>query len=116
MVYFVESSKPAAKLIRQNLLSLKIAAGFEIVQRKSERAIQDLAARQIKPNFIFLDPPYQLQQIYRDTLEFLGRSPISEHALVVAEHEKRFDPGTDFGRLHRFRKLEQGDAALSFYR
>src|SRR5213596_4082611 len=56
MVYFVEASKAAAELIRQNLQSLKIASGFEVVQHKSERAIRDLDARQIKPNFIFLDP------------------------------------------------------------
>jgi 16S rRNA (guanine966-N2)-methyltransferase len=115
-VYFVESSKPAAELIRQNLLSLGIAEGFEIFQQKSERAIRDLEARQISPNFIFLDPPYRLQQIYRETLDLLRNSPISEGALVVTEHEKRFDPGEIFGRLQRFRKLEQGDAALSFYR
>jgi 16S rRNA (guanine966-N2)-methyltransferase len=116
MVYFVESSKAAVELIRRNLLSLKIASGCEIVHHKSERAIRDLQARQIKPDFIFLDPPYGLQQVYRETLNLLGSSPISEHAHVIAEHEKRFDPGEKFGRLERSRKLEQGDAALSFYR
>jgi hypothetical protein len=35
---------------------------------------------------------------------------------VIAEHEKRYDPGARFGELQRFRVLEQGDAALSFYR
>jgi len=116
MVYFVEASKAAAELVRQNLQSLKIASGFEVVQHKSERAIRDFDARQIKPDFIFLDPPYQSQQLYRETLSLLGSSLISEHALVIAEHEKRFDPGEKFGRLQRFRKIEQGDAALSFYR
>jgi hypothetical protein len=37
-------------------------------------------------------------------------------SLVVAEHEKKFDPGEKFGPLLRFRKLVQGDAGLSFYR
>jgi hypothetical protein len=37
-------------------------------------------------------------------------------AIVIAEHEKRFDPGERFGALRRFRTLQQGDAALSFYR
>ena len=36
--------------------------------------------------------------------------------LVIAEHEKRFDPGEKFGDLQRTRKLLQGDAGLSFYR
>ena len=37
-------------------------------------------------------------------------------SLVIAEHEKIFDPGDDFGPLRRIRKLVQGNAALSFYR
>jgi hypothetical protein len=37
-------------------------------------------------------------------------------SVVIAEHEKRFDPGEEFGPLRRFRHLAQGSAALSFYR
>ena len=36
-------------------------------------------------------------------------------AVVIAEHEKKFDPGEKFGSLQRFRTLLQGDAGLSFY-
>jgi hypothetical protein len=37
-------------------------------------------------------------------------------SVVIAEHEKKFDPGHEFGPLRRFRHLAQGSAALSFYR
>jgi len=36
--------------------------------------------------------------------------------VVIAEHEKRFDPGEEFGGLGRFRELVQGSTTLSFYR
>jgi hypothetical protein len=36
--------------------------------------------------------------------------------VVIAEHEKKFDPGEEFGALRRFRILMQGSTALSFYR
>jgi 16S rRNA G966 N2-methylase RsmD len=49
-------------------------------------------------------------------LERLANSVSSEDALVIVEHDKKFDPGTVFGALRRIRKLEQGDAGLSFYR
>ncbi len=116
MVYFVESSKRAAELIDQNLKPLGVANRFEILQRDSQKAMRDLQARQITPNFIFLDPPYRLQQAYQDTLIFLGNSHLSRRALIIAEHEKRFDPGGTFETLDRFRTLQQGDVALSFYR
>ena len=115
-VYFVESSRQAADLIRRNLNSLGISQGFEILQRDSSRAIAHLAAKATQPDYIFLDPPYHLKSAYRDTLSSLADSLLAEHALVIAEHDKKFDPGEAFGVLRRSRKLEQGDAALSFYR
>jgi hypothetical protein len=36
--------------------------------------------------------------------------------VVIAEHEKKFELEERFGALLRYRRLEQGDAALSFYR
>jgi 16S rRNA (guanine966-N2)-methyltransferase len=116
MVYFVESSRRAVEMIRKNSHPLGVAARFEILHEDSLHALRKLEARQIKPDFIFLDPPYRLQQAYRDTLEFLEKSALSQGALVIAEHEKRFDLGEKFGKLERSRKREQGDAALSFYR
>lgn len=116
MVYFVESAKPAAELIRQNLQSLTIAKGFQILQQESAQAIAQLARQQIKPDYIFLDPPYLLREAYQQTLEKLGKYPMNDHALVIVEHEKKFDPGETFGDLQRSRKLQQGDAGLSFYR
>ena len=103
-------------MIRQNLLSLALRNSFEILLQPSSRAISELERRRVYPDFIFLDPPYQLRDAYRETLELLGNSELSGRALVIAEHERKFDPGARFGTLLRTRKLEQGDAALSFYR
>jgi 16S rRNA (guanine966-N2)-methyltransferase len=114
MIYFVDSAKPAIELMRQNLHSLAITEGFQILPQDTAKAISQLARQQIKPDYIFLDPPYQLREAYQQTLENFGR--LSESALVIAEHEKRFDPGEKLGDLQRIRKLQQGDAGLSFYR
>jgi 16S rRNA (guanine(966)-N(2))-methyltransferase RsmD len=116
MVYFVESSRKAAELIQSNLKSLDVTDGVQIVQQKALHAIGELERRGVAPNFVFLDPPYRMQDAYRETLERLAESSIGRNALIITEHEKRFDPGRQFGVLKRTRKLEQGDAALSFYR
>ena len=68
-------------------------------------------------DYVFLDPPYSMQNEYAKTLAALAESKLlAGRSLVIAEHEKRFDPGEAFGDLRRYRKLVQGDAALSFYR
>jgi 16S rRNA (guanine966-N2)-methyltransferase len=121
MVYFVESSKAAAELIARNLKSLGIeggiASGFQIVKVEAGKALRQLEAVGAVADFVFLDPPYSMQEEYAKTLAALAESKLlRERSLVIAEHEKRFDPGEASGELRRYRKLVQGEAALSFYR
>ena len=116
MVYFVDSSKQAVEVIRRNLQSLGVDRNFQVLQQKAERAILALDRQQVRPDFIFLDPPYALREAYRATLEALSNSELSKKTLIIAEHERKNDLAEKFGVLQRLRKLEQGDAALSFYR
>lgn len=116
-VYFVESSASAAELIGRNLRSLGISDGFEILRQDAGRALRALEARAIVADFIFLDPPYRLENAYQETLSALSELRLVQPAcVVIAEHGKKFDPGESFGLLKRSRLLVQGDAALSFYR
>lgn len=115
-VYFVDSSKRAAELIARSLSFLKVESGFQILREDSTHAVAGLERQGVEPDFIFLDPPYRMREAYQKTLEALGNSILSERALVIAEHQKKFDPGEKFGKLGRSRLLRQGDAELSFYR
>src|SRR5439155_24093433 len=115
-VYFVEANKDATELIATNLRSLGIGTGFEILRQDVARALEALKRQTVRPDFIFLDPPYRQRDAYEETLKYLGNSGLNAHALMIAEHEKRFDQGEQVGAVARFRLLRQGDAALSFYR
>lgn len=116
-VYFVESSTPATGLIQRNLRSLGIETGFEILKEDMTVALGKLEARGVTADFVFLDPPYRQEKIYQQTLQQLSLSRLlTPRVTIVAEHDKRFDPGDGFAPLERYRKLKQGDAALSFYR
>jgi 16S rRNA (guanine966-N2)-methyltransferase len=113
----VESSKKAAAVITKNLSSLKIDSGWEIHERDADAALRRLDSQAIACDVCFLDPPYAEEEEYEDTLGFLSQSQmIGAQSLVIAEHNKRYDPGDQVGALVRFRKLKQGDAVLSFYR
>ena len=116
-IYFVESSSAAASLIRQNLDSLTVTDGFEVLKEDVSRVLRKLEDRGVAANFIFLDPPYRMEKVYLEVLQVLSQSSLlTPNTVVVAEHDKRFDPGDSFAPLLRYRKLEQGDAVLSFYR
>jgi len=117
MVNFVEASRPAAELIASNLKALGIATGFRIVKLETVKALAQLEAQGAAADFVFLDPPYRMREEYSRTLTSLaGSKLLREPVVVIAEHEKKFDPGAGFGDLRRYRTLVQGDAALSFYR
>jgi 16S rRNA (guanine966-N2)-methyltransferase len=116
-VYFVESSARAAEVIRENLRALGIGEGFEVHEREVQRALRLLDSQAVACDFCFLDPPYRKQAAYAETLKLLSQLRLLRPAtVVIAEHDKKFDPGECFGALERYRLLQQGDAALSFYR
>ena len=116
MVHFVESSAKAAELIHKNLRSLG-AFNCEVLKQDAVRALRMLETRKITADVVFLDPPYRMDAAYKQPLEILAESSLLKpEGTAIAEHDKRFDPGEEFGMLRRFRKLEQGDSALSFYR
>jgi len=115
-VSFVESSSAAARVIRKNLHTLEIEEGFEVIEREAVTALRMLDSQADAYDFCFLDPPYRKMGDYEQVLGFLSQSRLLGPAsLVIAEHDKHFDPGDEFGSLRRHRVLRQGDAVLSFY-
>jgi len=116
-VYFVESAKKHARLLRDNLAALEITQGFEVHEREVSKALPLLETTGVVCDFCFLDPPYRMRGEYERTLGYLSQSRLLQpSSIVLAEHDKRFDLGERFGALLRYRRLDQGDAALSFYK
>lgn len=116
-VYFVEAARQAAELIGRNLASLGIGEGFELLNQDAVRGLHGLELRNITADYVFLDPPYGMEGAYRQTLEEVSSLRLLKaDSRVIAEHRRKFEPGDSFGQLRRYRRLEQGDAALSFYR
>lgn len=115
-VHFVETSPRAVKVIEQNLHSLGIADGYKIQRDDLSGVLWRLRREHVTADVVFLDPPYRMREAYEETLTALANSSaVWAMSLVIAEHEKKFDPGAEFGALRRTRKLTQGNSALSFY-
>jgi len=116
-VYLVENSARAAETILKNLKSLGIVGGYKLLREGVPEALRRMQRDQVAADIVFIDPPYRMTSAYTDTLNALAESSlIRATSVVIAEHEKRFDPGEEFGGLGRFRELVQGSTTLSFYR
>jgi len=115
-VYFVECSHKAVRIIRENLTALQITEGCEILEKRAPEALRELSLREVRCRFCFLDPPYKMEGAYEEMLRLIaGLELLSEGGVVIAEHNKHFDPGEGAGRLKRYRCLHQGESSLSFY-
>lgn len=104
---FLEKSRAALAVIRDNLAALDLTAKAEIAAGSAP-----LLLTRYSGDIIFLDPPYSREKEYGVCLELLGRTP---PPLVVAQHDSRLALADQFGRLRKTRVLRQGDNALSFY-
>lgn len=120
-VIFIEQNPAAARLIRENLAALGVPCGdgtsAEMIEASVTRGLQRLAARHRVANFVFLDPPYEDIEEHLRALELLDTSHVvGRDGLVIVEHSRKAELPERLERLERIRLLEQGDAALSFYR
>jgi 16S rRNA (guanine966-N2)-methyltransferase len=122
-VTFVENARTAISAIGANLASLDIRSGFRIDERGVAAVLREFSGPQPPAawDLIFLDPPYQASQMYLKTLSTIGQlggAILARGALVVAEHQRKMPQplAETYGSLSRIRVLEQGDAALSFFR
>ena len=118
-VHFAESNSRAARVLRRNLATLGLESpdSIEIAERDAAEALRLWEKAGLRFDVCFLDPPYKSHGAYGEVLRTIARGKmLCEDGVVVAEHDKRFDPGEGEGELRRYRLLKQGDSALSFYR
>jgi len=104
---FIERSRAAADVIRENLRSLGIANRAEVLHAK---ALSLLGRR--RADMVFLDPPYRLVQEYDGALRLLGETP---GPLVMAQHDWHLKLEDSYGQLRCQRVLRHGDNCVSFF-
>ena len=113
-VYFVDQSRKACQIIRENLKSLDVEEGFKVLEMDLPKA---LGLIRIQFNIAFVDPPYEREDLYEIVLERFGTgSLLAPEGFLILEHSKRKDLPGSAGTLQKTRSLVQGDAALAFYR
>ena len=106
-VYFVEQSRKACQIIRENLKSLEVDQGYKILEMDLGKALKDIDTQ---IDIAYVDPPYDRDDLYETALNcFKG-------GLLVVEHSKRKELPETAGDLRKIRSLVQGDAALAFYK
>ncbi|MFN3322450.1 MAG: 16S rRNA (guanine(966)-N(2))-methyltransferase RsmD [Bryobacteraceae bacterium] len=104
---FIERSRAALRVLRENLESLGLLNRAEIVSGRAAAVLERHPG-----DIVFLDPPYGLEKEYASCLDVLGRMA---PPLTIAQHASRVTLAEGYGQVQRVRVVKQGDNALSFY-
>ena len=104
---FIEKSRAAARIIRENLASLGIEQQGLLLNASVSSSLENHPA-----DIVFLDPPYDRETEYGRALAILGTAP---PGLVVVQHSVRYRAAEAYASLRRTRTVKQGDNALTFY-
>lgn len=116
-VYFVDQSRKAAAIVRENLQSLDVKEGFRLLECDLGKALDLFEREGTVFDIVFVDPPYEKDALYAESLAAFGTRPLlSDGGVLVMEHSKRVELAEAVGKLRRYRVLPQGDSTLSFYR
>ena len=105
---FIENSKVALPVIERNLKTLGISDRAMVLRGSVRKKLTSGLA-----DIVFLDPPYPRESEYEIALHILGED--TRVRIAVAQHGSRFQLAENYGALHRYRELRQGENALSFY-
>ena len=104
---FVDRSRAAVEVIRENLAALGLSGRCEVFCGKAIQLIERMPS-----DIAFIDPPYELENEYAIALNELS---LSNASLVIAQHAFKAKLAPDYNGLSRTREVKQGDNVLSFY-
>lgn len=106
-VILIERNPQALEVARDNLRALNIENEVTLARGKAALLIPNY-----KPDMAFIDPPYDQEKEYDDSLNALAQL---DCRVVVAQHASKLALEPRYGALEKFRVLKQGDNSLSFY-
>lgn len=114
-VVFVDRSKRACALIKENLKLLQVPEEQTTVSCNS--AHNFISLHKSEPwNSIFFDPNYDKD--YSKTLSAIGNKSsgiLAKNGIFIAEHHSKIRLPDVVGEIRRWRLLKQGETCLSFY-
>ena len=113
---FVERDARAVQALRANVTTLGVERAARIVRDDVRRGLRTLWREGGRFDVVFLDPPYDGDDVAA-TLEALGGVELlADDAVVVAQHLTKRAPASSVGALTAFRARRFGETTLTFFR
>ncbi|MBA4602412.1 16S rRNA (guanine(966)-N(2))-methyltransferase RsmD [Thermoactinomyces sp. AMNI-1] len=111
----IDSSRASCKVARANAQAARLSAQVEIYRSDVLAGIRKLNKRQLKFDYIFMDPPY-MKNLLTPVIEKLSFFDLlTEDGIIVAEHSSLSIPPQEIGSYQCYRRLNYGDTVISLF-
>ncbi|MGS0764167.1 16S rRNA (guanine(966)-N(2))-methyltransferase RsmD [Syntrophomonas curvata] len=116
-VVFIDNSHNAVRVIRDNLNNCGFTQGFELYRNDVFRAVEILARRKTKFDYIYADPPFTVEAIFGPLLETLDRTSLlaPDGSLIIRSPRRMILP-LKLKSLQEYRVNNYGESTLHYYR
>lgn len=81
----VDNNYEAIQIINENVTMTKEEMKFEVMNTSADAALNTLAIRHEKFSLIFLDPPYEKQEVETDIEKIIEQDLLNDIAVIVCE-------------------------------
>jgi len=116
LAIFVDLSRNAVGLIRENLDLTGLADRAEVYAVDAVRAIGILSGKGARFEIIFLGAPYESPVLEKTLARLAETELLAPGGTLVAEHRRQHTLPAEFGKLKLVREARYGETILAFYK
>lgn len=113
---FIDSDSESVKIIKENLEKTKLIEKSVVYKNGVEKGIKTLGNKDMKFDYIFLDPPYNKELVMKTLENINNKNLLKNNGVVIIEHETRLDLPEKSFNLVKADYRKYGDTSISFYR
>ena len=115
-VYFVDRSPAATAVIKANAASLKVEDQCDIWKCDCFAALRRLAQDGVQFDLVYLDPPYQKQQLHKIMQLLDELNLVCDQGHVISESLKEDEFDDAYHQLRKVKEATYGISRISYYR
>lgn len=90
-VYFIDDSTISIKCISENLDKINFENKYKVVKQDAIRALKYFEKKDIKFDYIYLDPPYKDKFLFDESIEKIAQyGLLNNNGILIVEHDKYY--------------------------
>ncbi|MFC6202387.1 16S rRNA (guanine(966)-N(2))-methyltransferase RsmD [Lactiplantibacillus nangangensis] len=111
----IDRQYQAIKTIKDNVAVTKAPERFEIIKGDAKRVLEQLAFKNERFDWVFLDPPYAKQQIVKDMLKCQSLGLLNPGCHVICETDGNAEMPDEITGFKLIRRQNYGITYLTIY-